>query len=100
LALRRGNMTALLMELSIVAVAPGLFSFRGDGTGPAAAQIVRVNAAGVVTCAIGAQTFPAAYAGPQGRFAGLDQINVAVPASLAGAGEVAVTIPVDGAVSN
>lgn len=36
------------------------------------------------------------YAGAQGTFTGLDQINAEVPRSLAGAGEVAVLLTVDG----
>ena len=40
------------------------------------------------------------YAGPQGEFLGLDQINVRVPKQLAGAGLVEVVVTVDGVVSN
>jgi uncharacterized protein (TIGR03437 family) len=40
------------------------------------------------------------YAGPQGSFVGLDQINVRVPRNLAGRGEVDATLMVDGLVAN
>jgi uncharacterized protein (TIGR03437 family) len=40
------------------------------------------------------------YAGPQNQFPGLDQINVPVPASLAGKGEVDVVLAVNGTVAN
>ncbi len=53
-----------------------------------------------VTVSMGAASATATYAGAQGTYAGLDQINIPVPASLAGAGAVEVTLHVDGAVSN
>ncbi len=53
-----------------------------------------------VTVTINGQTFTPAYFGPQGTFAGLDQVNVLLPASLAGAGQVNVSITVDGQTSN
>lgn len=40
------------------------------------------------------------YAGPQGDFAGLNQINVRVPRSLAGRGEVDIALTVDGQAAN
>jgi uncharacterized protein (TIGR03437 family) len=42
----------------------------------------------------------ASYAGAQGSYAGLDQINVLLPASLAGSGVVKVSLLVDGMASN
>jgi uncharacterized protein (TIGR03437 family) len=42
----------------------------------------------------------ASYAGPQGSFVGLDQVNVLVPRSLAGRGELDVILIVDGKPSN
>lgn len=58
------------------------------------------NHANPVTATIGSATLPAAYAGAQGSFAGEDQINIALPASLAGAGVVSVALTVDGQTSN
>jgi uncharacterized protein (TIGR03437 family) len=43
---------------------------------------------------------PVLYAGPQPSFEGLDQVNVALPLSLAGSGEVNVTLVVDGQTAN
>ena len=40
------------------------------------------------------------YVGPQGTLAGLDQINLQIPASLAGRGAVDLIITVDGKPSN
>jgi len=53
-----------------------------------------------VTATIGSSTLATAYAGPQGTFLGEDQINIQLPASLAGAGLVKVTLNVDGQTSN
>ena len=40
------------------------------------------------------------YAGAQGEFAGLDQVNIQLPAGLSGSGEVDVQLTVDGRNSN
>ncbi len=58
------------------------------------------NHANPVTATIGSMTLPAAYAGAQGSFVGEDQINIALPASLAGAGLLKVTLTADGQTSN
>ena len=62
------------------------------GTGIRGAATVQVFIAG--------QLVPWQYAGAQNQYQGLDQVNVAVPRSLAGAGEVSVYLVADGAVSN
>jgi uncharacterized protein (TIGR03437 family) len=43
---------------------------------------------------------PVQYAGPQPTFEGLDQINVFLPLTLRGAGEVNVVLTVDGQTAN
>jgi uncharacterized protein (TIGR03437 family) len=53
-----------------------------------------------VSCTINKMSFPVSYAGPQGTFAGLDQVNVLLPASLQGSGTVPVTVTVAGRISN
>ena len=53
-----------------------------------------------VTARIGGQDAEVQYAGPQGGFAGLDQVNVRVPRSLAGRGDVDVILTVDGKTAN
>jgi uncharacterized protein (TIGR03437 family) len=52
-----------------------------------------------VSVSIAGLSLPAAYAGPQGD-AGLDQVNVQIPASLAGIGDTTISVTVDGKVSN
>jgi uncharacterized protein (TIGR03437 family) len=53
-----------------------------------------------VTCTIGGQAVQVVYAGLQPVYTGLDQINVQLPASLKGAGQVNISIAVDGQISN
>jgi uncharacterized protein (TIGR03437 family) len=49
-----------------------------------------------VAAQIGGAATEALYAGPQGDFVGLDQINLRIPRSLAGRGEVDVVMSIDG----
>ena len=49
---------------------------------------------------IGGTIIPVLFAGPQGQFAGLDQINVQLPSFLSGKGESDLVLLVDGDVSN
>jgi uncharacterized protein (TIGR03437 family) len=58
------------------------------------------NHANPVVATIGSVQVTAASAGAQGEWAGLDQINIQLPASLAGAGVVSVSLAVDGQTSN
>ena len=58
------------------------------------------DTAKTVTVTINGKTFTPAYFGPQGGFAGLDQVNVLLPVSLAASGQVNVSITVDGQTSN
>lgn len=53
-----------------------------------------------VTTKLGGTSGETFYAGPQGSFAGLDQLNVLIPRSLAGRGEVDVVLMVDGVPAN
>ena len=53
-----------------------------------------------VSVRIGATAFPVDYAGAQGAFVGLDQINLLLPKTLAGRGEMDVSVTVDGKISN
>jgi len=52
------------------------------------------------TAKIGGANAEVLFAGPQGGFVGLDQLNVRVPRSLIGRGEVDVTLMVDGKPAN
>ena len=53
-----------------------------------------------VTARIGGTACEVIYAGPQGAFAGEDQVNVRLPRSLKGRGEMDVQIQVDGKAAN
>jgi uncharacterized protein (TIGR03437 family) len=53
-----------------------------------------------VKARIGTLELPVQYAGTQGTYVGLDQVNVLLPRSLSGAGEVEVSLLVDGKVTN
>jgi uncharacterized protein (TIGR03437 family) len=53
-----------------------------------------------VNLTINGVSLPVAYAGASPGFAGLDQINVALPTSLRGFGEVTVAVTIDGQPSN
>lgn len=66
--------------------------------GPAAEQATLIlygtgfNAATPVTATVGGVAVPVAFAGAQGTFPGLDQINIPLVASLSGAGRVDVIV--------
>jgi uncharacterized protein (TIGR03437 family) len=53
-----------------------------------------------VTCTVGGVSAPVQYAGAQPQYAGLDQVNVALPVALRGAGTVNVELTVDGQLAN
>jgi uncharacterized protein (TIGR03437 family) len=73
---------------------------------PAGDQVYLVLAAtglgnaALVTATIGGTSAQVAYAGPQGVWPGLDQINTLIPPSLAGSGKVDVVVTAGGKVSN
>lgn len=58
------------------------------------------SALSAVTVTIGGVSAPVEYAGAQGDFAGLDQLNIPLPRTLAGRGEVDVIVTVDGKSAN
>jgi uncharacterized protein (TIGR03437 family) len=58
------------------------------------------GAASSVTCTVGGVQTPVTYAGPQGGFAGLDQVNISIPAALRGRGVVDVVVSAGGQTSN
>jgi uncharacterized protein (TIGR03437 family) len=53
-----------------------------------------------VQVSVNATALPVTFAGAQPSFAGLDQVNVLLPASLAGAGTANIMLTVDGQISN
>jgi len=77
--------------------------------GPASDQVFLIlNGTGIrgrtslttVTATIGGVDAPVIFAGPQGDFVGLDQINVGIPRGLIGRGDVDVILTVDGKTAN
>lgn len=58
------------------------------------------SALSAVSVRVGGQPVTVEFAGAQGAFAGLDQVNVVLPPSLAGRGDVAVELTVDGVAAN
>jgi len=61
---------------------------------------IRGTAQANVSVRIGNIDTPVAFAGAQGGFAGLDQVNVALPASLKGRGQLVVTVTANGQATN
>ena len=53
-----------------------------------------------VQAQLGGLNSPVAYAGEQKDFVGLDQVNVLLPRTLSGRGEIDVALTVDGRASN
>lgn len=49
---------------------------------------------------VGGLAVPVVYAGPQGQYARLDQVNAILPASFVGRGTVNVVLTVDGKQAN
>jgi len=52
------------------------------------------------SCTIGSNPAGVIFAGPQGSFAGLDQVNVLLPQALRGSGTVSLQLTVDGIAAN
>jgi uncharacterized protein (TIGR03437 family) len=82
-----GDVVATPVSLGSSTDKPYLFLF---GTGFEAA-----GTAGV-TVSVGGTNVPVSFAGSQGGFAGLDQANVELPASLAGKGKVTIQLTANG----
>jgi uncharacterized protein (TIGR03437 family) len=53
-----------------------------------------------VRATVGGIDAPVAFAGAQGEFAGLDQLNLQIPATLRGRGDVPVVFTIDGQTTN
>jgi uncharacterized protein (TIGR03437 family) len=82
-----------LVPIALGIDTPVYLSFYGTGIrGRASVLTVRVR--------IGNVDIMAMYAGQQTQFPGLDQVNVPLPLALRGAGDVNVTVTVDGVASN
>ncbi len=58
------------------------------------------SALGAINVRVGDVDLPAQFAGPQNDFVGLDQVNVLLPRTLGGRGEVTISMTVDGNLAN
>jgi len=81
----------------------------GPDLGPASDQVFLIlfgtgiqfrNSLASVNARIGGESAQTLYAGAQGDFVGLDQVNLRLPRSLAGRGEVDVALTADGRSAN
>jgi uncharacterized protein (TIGR03437 family) len=59
-----------------------------------------IRNAASVQCFVGGVSVPVLYAGPAPGYSGLDQVNISLPATLAGSGDVRVYLVADGTNSN
>jgi len=59
-----------------------------------------IRNAALVQCFVAGQSVPVLYAGPVAAYPGLDQINISIPGSLAGSGDVRLYVVADGVSSN
>jgi uncharacterized protein (TIGR03437 family) len=82
--------------------APVQFGNSGDTTTLVlyATGIRALSSQAAVSVRIGTERLPVQFAGAQGAFLGLDQINVNLPNSLKGAGAVPLRVVVDGLTTN
>jgi hypothetical protein len=62
--------------------------------------IRHLAAASAITANIGSTSLQVQYAGAQGSDTGLDQVNVGIPQSLRGAGQVSLVLTVQDTVNN
>jgi uncharacterized protein (TIGR03437 family) len=89
---QRGVALSCLSTPVNVATAPGTVYLELYGTG--------FRGAGTLNAYVAGQLLPVQFAGAQGQYQGLDQVNIALPKSLAGMGEVSVYLVADGQISN
>ncbi|MCU1238106.1 MAG: hypothetical protein JWP63_6073 [Candidatus Solibacter sp.] len=81
------------VPISLTADRPVYVSFYGTG-------IRNRSAPENVTVTVNGTSLPVLYAGPSPDYAGLDQVNVALPLTLRGSGESRVFLTMDGQTSN
>ena len=86
------NGAVVPLPVNLAACAETVLELYGTGLDQATASGVQVTIGGAAGSVL--------YAGPQGAWPGLDQINVVIPASLAGSGNVPVVLTTAGMTSN
>jgi uncharacterized protein (TIGR03437 family) len=88
-----GNTGCVSVPITLGIDQPIYVSFYGTG-------VRNRSSLGNVTVALNGVTVPASYAGPAPDYPGLDQVNIGLPLTLRGSGEVNVFLTVDGQTSN
>jgi uncharacterized protein (TIGR03437 family) len=88
-----GSSGCVAVPITLSAGSPVYLTLYGSG-------IRNFSSIANVEVTINGVSVPIQYAGPQSSFAGLDQVNVSLPASLEGSGLVNVILTVDGRASN
>ncbi len=105
----RANGTQVYEPISRLDPATNLYVSVPIDLGPAGERVflllfgtcIRFSSAlSAVTATIGGVNAAVTYAGKQGGLVGLDQVNVEVPRSLAGRGEVDIVLKVEGKAAN
>jgi uncharacterized protein (TIGR03437 family) len=86
------NGAVVANPLNLAACSETVLELFATGMDTASATAVNVT--------LGSKSATVSYAGPQGAFPGLDQINVVIPKSLAGSGSVPIVVAVQGHKSN
>jgi uncharacterized protein (TIGR03437 family) len=105
------NGTAVTGAIDITPTYPNLFTVNTTGGAAAYSQTVNGTAylvlfgsglgtATSATATIGGVNATVSYAGPQGTYPGLDQYNIAIPASVVGKGQADVIVTAAGLPSN
>jgi len=110
LALRvKADGSQSLEPLAVFDPAQNRFVARPVDLGPPSDQVFLIlfgtgirsrSALSAVTARMAGVDLPALYAGSQGRFVGLDQLNIGLPRDLSGKGEADLTLVVDGVAAN
>src|SRR5207245_2666835 len=89
---------------AIVAAVEGQVNYLLPGDLPVGRYDVKLLAVWQVSASAalkpGNTTIPVSYAGPQNQFPGRDQVNAELPNSLAGAGEIPVSLTISGKPAN
>jgi uncharacterized protein (TIGR03437 family) len=86
------NGAVVAVPLNLKACQETVLELWGTGIDAATASTVEVTIGGLDATVL--------YAGPQGIYPGVDQVNVVIPQSLAGGGNVPVVLSIGGVTSN
>ena len=87
-----GDATTVSVGQQLPPVCPAYLTLYGTGIAAAGKANTQVTVGGVNATVL--------YAGPQGGFPGLDQVNILLPAALAGKGNVNLQLTAGGVAAN